>query len=65
MPTQPATNIPLDQSIQNGKPTLADILLAQGVLDEQKAKQIKLLEIQSGKSQEDIIKERKVVDESS
>lgn len=40
---------------------LADILLSQGVINEAVAKQIKLAEIQSGKPQETIITEQKVV----
>jgi type IV pilus assembly protein PilB len=43
--------------------TLADILLAQGDLTPEIAKQVKLAEIQSGKTQEDIIKSQNLVSE--
>lgn len=45
--------------------TLADILLSQGVLDAERARELKLAEVQSGKSQEEIIKGQKIVDETS
>lgn len=44
--------------------TLADILFSQGSIDEETAKKIKLAEVQTGKSQEDIIKEKQLVEES-
>ncbi len=60
----------LDQSKQNTPPlgvkpilTLADILLTQKAITEEVTKEIKLLEIQTGKSQEKIIKERNLVGE--
>jgi len=43
--------------------TLADILVGLGVLDKTRADQIKLAEIESGKSQEDIIREGALVPE--
>ncbi|MFC1625474.1 GspE/PulE family protein [Patescibacteria group bacterium] len=43
---------------------LVDILLSLGALDEAKAKQIKLKEVESGTSQEDIIKKENFVSES-
>jgi len=52
-------------SQQNGARTLSDILVAQGALDQERAKQIKLAEIQSGKSQEDIIKDQNLVTEDA
>ena len=45
--------------------TLVDILLAQGALDAKKAEQVKLSEIQTGASQEDILKEKKLVNEKA
>lgn len=58
-----------DQTVQttqqNGARTLSDILVAQGALDQERAKQIKLAEIQSGKSQEDIIKDQNLVNEDA
>lgn len=58
-----------DQTVQttqqNGARTLSDILVAQGALDQERAKQIKLAEIQSGKSQEDIIKDQNLVTEDA
>ena len=47
----------------NGGSTLADILVAQGVLKKDKAEQIKLSEIQYGTSQEELIKRLNVVSE--
>ena len=43
--------------------TLVDILLSQGAIDVEAAKNVKLSEIQTGKSQEEIIKSLKIVDE--
>lgn len=43
--------------------TLADILYARQVIDEKKAREIKLAEVQTGQSQEDIIKSKNVVNE--
>ncbi|QQS39533.1 Flp pilus assembly complex ATPase component TadA [Candidatus Woesebacteria bacterium] len=44
--------------------TLADILADQGVINSDKAKQIKFTEIQTGKPQEEIIKTQNIVSES-
>lgn len=44
--------------------SLADVLIAQGALDEARAKQIKLAEIQTGTSQEEIVKQQNLVSES-
>jgi type II secretory ATPase GspE/PulE/Tfp pilus assembly ATPase PilB-like protein len=63
MPTaQTVPAAPIDKSLPNG--TLADVLVALGAFDKTRADQIKLAEIQSGKSQEDIIKEGNLVPES-
>ncbi len=64
MPAQ-ATTKPSDKisSVGQVAKTLADVLLTQGALDETKTKQIKLSEIQTGKSQEEIIKSQNLVDE--
>jgi type IV pilus assembly protein PilB len=43
--------------------TLADILLQQGVLDETKASQVKLTEIQTGMPQEQVLSQSKLVSE--
>jgi len=59
--TQIQENINLTPS--NGTKTLADILLEMGVLKAEKAKELKLAEIESGKKQEDIIKDQKLVSE--
>lgn len=60
MPTaQPVPAVPADKSLPNG--TLADVLVVIGALDKARADQIKLAEIQSGKSQEEIIKEGSLV----
>lgn len=45
----------------NGNGTLADILVSMGALDKARADQVKLAEIQSGSSQEDIIKKSALV----
>ncbi|OGM11558.1 hypothetical protein A2V80_01125 [Candidatus Woesebacteria bacterium RBG_16_39_8b] len=45
--------------------TLIDVLLSQGSIDEKEAKSVKLTEVQSGKSQEDIIGSLKLVDEEA
>src|SRR3989344_244389 len=59
-----ARNIfPQDVSSTNQK-TLADILVAKGVLDSEHARQVKFSEIQTGKSQEDILSEQNVVSEA-
>jgi type IV pilus assembly protein PilB len=59
MPDQPA------QQLQNGARTLSDILVEQGSLDAERAKQVKLAEIQSGKSQEDILTQQNLVTEEA
>jgi len=45
--------------------TLADILLAQGSVDEETAKKIKLEEVQTGKSQEDVARDKNYADETA
>ncbi|HKC04496.1 MAG TPA: ATPase, T2SS/T4P/T4SS family [Patescibacteria group bacterium] len=55
MPDTAAVSTPGDTG------TLADILVKMGAIDRTRADQIKLAEIQSGKSQEDIIKEGQIV----
>ncbi|MCX6703957.1 MAG: GspE/PulE family protein [Candidatus Woesebacteria bacterium] len=56
--TQP---VPIPQDEETG--TLADVLVTLGVLDASRAKQIKLAEIQSGSTQEDIIRKGDMVPE--
>jgi len=48
-----------------GVKNLADLLVAQGALTEERAKQVKLAEIQYGKSQEEILKEQNMVPEEA
>src|SRR3989344_8430202 len=61
MPAQPTpTNI---FNIDEAAKTLADILVDQGSLDPARANQVKMAEVQSGKSQEDILKSQNLVDE--
>jgi len=48
-----------------GERTLADILVTQGALDAKRAKQVKAIEIQTGKTQEEIIKGQNLVDETA
>lgn len=45
--------------------TLADILVQQGALDQNRANNIKFAEIQTGKPQEEIIKSQNIVDETA
>lgn len=49
----------------NGAQSLSDILVTQGALTRARADQVKLAEIQTGKSQEDIIREQKMVSEQA
>ena len=53
----------IDSTSSDGVKTLADILLEMGALKAKAAKELKLAEIESGKKQEDIIKEQKLVPE--
>lgn len=67
MPAQ-LTQSPVQKNAKNasnGTKTLADILLKMGALKEDEAKKLKLAEIESGKKQEDIIKEQKLVSEEA
>jgi len=62
MPTaQPVPTVSTDSALPNG--TLADVLVALGAIDTARAKQIKLAEIQSGTTQEDIIRKGAIVPE--
>jgi type IV pilus assembly protein PilB len=49
----------------DGVKTLADILVTQGVITSDKAKQVKLIEVQTGKPQEEILLAEHYVDETS
>lgn len=59
--------MPTAQNLKNGNTngdvSLADVLVSLGLLHANKAEQIKLAEIQSGKSQEEIIKSQNLVSE--
>lgn len=59
--------VPNESSIisSESSDTLADILVQDGALDEERAKQVKLAEIQTGRPQEEIIKARKIVSETA
>jgi type II secretory ATPase GspE/PulE/Tfp pilus assembly ATPase PilB-like protein len=59
MPT--AQPVPSDASLPNG--TLADVLVSLGAMDAARASQVKEAEIQSGSSQEDIIRKAAMVPE--
>ena len=62
MPTaQTAKFVSTDKSLPNG--TLADVLVSLGSIDAKQAEKIKLAEIQSGSSQEDIIRKGAIVTE--
>lgn len=58
----PATPIASANPFRENK-TLADVLKEQGALDEKRANEVKQIEIQSGKTQEDIIKQQQIVSE--
>lgn len=58
MPAQP-----VQTNVADSGGTLADILVSLGAIDQARADQIKLAEIQSGSAQEDIIKKGKIVPE--
>lgn len=62
MPAQPTlkTNGPVAPPAGT---TLADLLVSEGVLSSEQAQNIKLTQIQSGRTQEEIIKERQLVSE--
>ena len=64
MPAQPLVNVGKKPSLngENNK-TLADILVVQGALDSVRAKQVNLAEIQSGKTQEEILTGQNLVKE--
>jgi type II secretory ATPase GspE/PulE/Tfp pilus assembly ATPase PilB-like protein len=53
--------VPTDASLPNG--TLADVLVSLGAMDVKRAQQVKEAEIQSGSSQEDIIRKAAMVPE--
>ncbi|HET7098817.1 MAG TPA: GspE/PulE family protein [Patescibacteria group bacterium] len=59
MPTAQTAPNPTDTNVG----TLADVLVTLGALDESRAAQVKLAEVQSGSSQEDIIRNGKLVPE--
>ena len=64
----PATtqfNIPTSTPQTDAVRTLSDILVSLGALDPGRAKQIKLIEIQTGRSQEEIIKNQNLVTEDA
>src|SRR5438132_12826567 len=52
-------------SVNNGSTSLADILVTQGALSAPLAERVKLAEIQTGKSQEDVLREQKLVTEDA
>ena len=61
MPAQPAKIFPDG----DGAKTLADILVDQGGLDANRAKQVKMAEVQSGRSQEEILTSQNLVSEEA
>lgn len=64
-PKQKQTAPPANMTNGGSSNTLADILLSQGALDAERAKQVKLAEIQTGKPQEELIKGQNVVSEDA
>ena len=54
---------PVQNHIKDGPQTLADILVKMGVMDQARADQVKLTEIQSGTPQEEVIKKAGIVPE--
>ncbi|MFC1710500.1 hypothetical protein ACFL0F_02475 [Patescibacteria group bacterium] len=63
MPAQTIKQVKKTPQATNGNRTLADILLTQGALPESRVERVKMAEIQSGKSQEDILTDQKMVNE--
>ena len=63
MPAQPL-NAQNDQNFSNVVKTLADILLLQGSISQEQSRQIKFTEIQTGKTQEEIVLEQGFVAEA-
>ncbi len=66
MPAQPTVKVPqpVNSQVTNGElNNLADVLLSQGVLTADKAQEVKMFEIQTGKTQEEILKEKELVSE--
>lgn len=61
MPAQPAKIFPDGE----GAKTLADILVDQGGIDAGRAKQVKMAEVQSGRSQEEILTTQNLVSEDA
>lgn len=68
MPALPSTSLPnraIDVPQGDSVKTLADILVSLHALDENRAKQIKLIEIQTGRPQEEIITSQNLVTEDA
>lgn len=65
MPAQTAVTTDTDGVNGETAKTLADVLAADGALDASLVKQVKLAEIQTGKSQEEIIVTRNLVNEAA
>ena len=61
MPAQPLSN--LSQNAQGAK-SLADVLVAQGALDQARAEKVKLAEVQTGRPQEEILVSQNLVNET-
>jgi len=62
MPAKIPINGALGQEVAT---TLADVLVSQGALDQERAKQVKLAEIQTGKPQEDILISQNLINETA
>lgn len=54
---------PVQSQPDGTSPTLADVLVSLGVLDSKRAEQVKMAEIQSGQTQEEILKKGQMVSE--
>lgn len=63
MPNTTATNVPVTDG--DSALSLADILVSQGVLPAERAKEIKLAEIQTGTPQEDLLKKQNLVSDDA
>ncbi|TEU02674.1 hypothetical protein E3I18_00555, partial [Candidatus Woesebacteria bacterium] len=63
MTAQPATTTQTTDGETQG--SLADILVSQGALDASRAQQVKTIEIQTGKTQEEIVKDKNLVPEAA
>ncbi len=65
LPNNPSVLDPTNLGNNDSIKTLADVLVSMGALTPDKAKQVKMSEIQTGRSEEDILMAQRFVDETS